>query len=62
MLLVAVFGVVFGVIVDRTKKKAVMVLSSMITLVTYLLAGALYLAFPESVLIFFFVPWFWVFY
>lgn len=61
MLLVAVFGVVFGVIVDRTKKKAVMVLSSTITLVTYLLAGALYLSFPESVLIDWGGPWFWVF-
>lgn len=61
MLLVAVFGVVFGVIVDRTKKKAVMVLSSMITLVTYLLAGALYLSFPENVLIDWGGPWFWVF-
>ena len=61
MLLVAVFGVVFGVIVDRTKKKAVMVLSSTITLVTYLLAGALYLSFPESVLVDWGGPWFWVF-
>lgn len=61
MLLVAVFGVVFGVIVDRTKKKAVMVLSSMITLVTYLLAGALYLSFPENVLVDWGGPWFWVF-
>ena len=61
MLLVAVFGVVFGVIVDRTKKKAVMVLSSTITLVTYLIAGALYLSFPESVLVDWGGPWFWVF-
>lgn len=61
MLLVAVFGVVFGVIVDRTKKKAVMVLSSTITLVTYLFAGALYLSFPESVLVDWGGPWFWVF-
>ena len=61
MLLVAVFGVVFGVIVDHMKKKAVMVLSSSITLSTYLLAGALYLAFPESVLVDWGGPWFWVF-
>ncbi|MET0297990.1 MAG: MFS transporter [Microbacterium sp.] len=61
MLLVAVFGVVFGVIVDHLKKKAVMVLSSMVTLITYLLAGALYLSFPESVLIDWGGPWFWVF-
>lgn len=61
MLLVAVFGVVFGVIVDRMKKKAVMVLSSVVTLSTYLLAGALYLSFDESVLIDWGRPWFWVF-
>lgn len=61
MLLVAVFGVVFGALVDRMKKKAVMVLSSTITLTTYLLAGALYLSFPESVLVDWGGPWFWVF-
>ena len=61
MLLVAVFGVVFGVIVDHLKKKAVMVISSMVTLITYLLAGILYLSFPESVLVNWGGPWFWVF-
>jgi DHA3 family multidrug efflux protein-like MFS transporter len=61
MLLVAVFGVVFGAIVDHMKKKAVMVLSSVVTLSTYLIAGALYLSFPESVLIDWGGPWFWVF-
>lgn len=61
MLLVAVLGVVFGVIVDHLKKKAVMVLSSVVTLTTYLLAGALYLSFPESVLVNWGGPWFWVF-
>jgi len=61
MLLVAVLGVVFGAIVDHMKKKAVMVLSSVVTLGTYLLAGALYLAFPEDVLIDWGGPWFWVF-
>ncbi len=61
MLLVAVFGFVFGAIVDRMKKKAVMVLSSAITLTTYLLAGALYLSFPEDVLVDWGGPWFWVF-
>lgn len=61
MLFVAVFGVVFGVLVDHMKKKAVMVISSLVTLSTYLLAGALYLAFPESVLIDWGGPWFWAF-
>jgi DHA3 family multidrug efflux protein-like MFS transporter len=61
MLLVALLGVVFGVIVDHMKKKAVMVLSSVVTLSTYLIAGALYLSFPESVLVNWGGPWFWVF-
>lgn len=61
MLLVAVFGVVFGAIVDHMKKKSVMVLSSVVTLSTYLLAGALFLAFPEDVLVNWGGPWFWVF-
>lgn len=61
MLLVAVFGVVFGAIVDHLKKKVVMVISSVVTLVTYLAAGALYLSFDESVLINWGGPWFWVF-
>ncbi|QCQ18191.1 MFS transporter [Microbacterium sp. RG1] len=61
MLLVAVFGVVFGAIVDHMKKKAVMVLSSLITLATYLLAGALFLALPASALIDWGGPWFWLF-
>ena len=61
MLLVALLGVVFGAIVDHMKKKAVMVLSSVVTLSTYLLAGGLYLTFPESVLVNWGGPWFWVF-
>lgn len=61
MLLVAVFGVIFGVIVDHMKKKAVMLLSSIVTTAAYLVAGALYLAFPESTLLYWQGPWFWVF-
>jgi DHA3 family multidrug efflux protein-like MFS transporter len=61
MLLVALLGVVFGAIVDHMRKKAVMVLSSVITLCAYVLAGALYLAFDESVLIDWGGPWFWIF-
>ncbi|WP_310790728.1 MFS transporter [Microbacterium sp. AG238] len=61
MLLVAVFGVVFGALVDHLKKKAVMVLSSLITLATYLGAGAVYLLFPEAVLVDWGRPWFWIF-
>jgi DHA3 family multidrug efflux protein-like MFS transporter len=61
MLLVAVFGVVFGVIVDHMKKKAVMMLSSIVTAAAYLVAGAMFLAFPESALLDWGGPWFWLF-
>ncbi len=61
MLLVAVFGVVFGVIVDRMKKKAVMLLSSIVTTTAYLVSGAMFLAFPESALLDWTGLWFWVF-
>lgn len=61
MLLVAVLGVVFGAIVDHMKKKAVMMLSSVVTLTTYVLAGMLYLLFPEDVLVDWGGPWFWLF-
>lgn len=61
MLLVAVFGVVFGVIVDHMKKKAVMLLSSIVTTTAYAVSGAMFLAFPESALLDWTGPWFWVF-
>ena len=61
MLLVAIFSMVFGTIVDRHRKHRVMVLSSVVTLVSFLVAGALYLAQPESVLLDIGGPWFWLF-
>lgn len=48
MLLVAMMSLVFGVIVDRRKKKWVMVLSSIITLVFYVLAGVGFLLHDEA--------------
>ena len=47
MLLVAVFSIAFGTIVDHNKKKTVMAGSSVVTFVMFLLAGLLYLLFPE---------------
>ena len=61
MLLVAVFGMIFGAIVDHFRKKTVMVASAVTTLVAYLAAGGLYLAIPESSLIDWTGPWFWAF-
>lgn len=61
MLLLAVFAMLFGTIVDRHRKHRVMVVSGIVTLVAFLIAGALWLAFPESALLDLGGPWFWVF-
>ncbi|HWI32600.1 MAG TPA: MFS transporter [Microbacterium sp.] len=61
MLLVALFSMIFGTIVDRHRKHHVMVFSSVVTLVSFLAAGALYLAQPESALLDIGGPWFWLF-
>ena len=61
MLLVAIFSIVFGTIVDHNKKKRVMVLSSIITFIMFSLAGVLYLLFPEERLVILSGPVFWLF-
>jgi len=61
MLLVAIFSMVFGTIVDRHRKYQVMVFSSLVTLVSFLVPGVLYLAQPESALLNIGGPWFWLF-
>ncbi|KRF20701.1 multidrug transporter [Nocardioides sp. Soil797] len=61
MLLTAGFGVLFGTLVDRHRKKLVMVGSSLVTLVTYLVAGGLWLSLGEEKLIDWGGPWFWLF-
>ena len=61
MLLLAVFGMVFGTVVDRHRKQRVMVASALITLTAFGIGGALYLAQPEPVLLDLGGPWFWLF-
>lgn len=61
MLLLALFAMVFGSIVDRHRKHRVMVFSSLVTLVAFSVAGGLYLAFPEAALLDLGGPWFWLF-
>ena len=61
MLLVAVFSMVFGTIVDRHRKQLVMVFAASVTLVAFGIAGVLYLLFPESTLLNIGGPMFWVF-
>jgi len=61
MLLVAIFSMIFGTIVDHNKKRNVMLASSAFTLGAYLLAGLFFVIFPESALINWSVPTFWLF-
>ncbi len=61
MLLVAIFSILFGTIVDRHKKKNVMVGSAIITLIAFMGAGLMYWAMPESTILDYTRPLFWVF-
>lgn len=60
MALLAITAVIFGVIVDRFKKKQVMVVSSVITTSAFLGAGALFVALPKERIIDLASPWFWL--
>ncbi len=61
MLLLAIFGMVFGTLVDRHRKIRVMVLSAVVTLAAFTFAGAIFLARPEAELLDLGGPWFWLF-
>lgn len=61
MLLVAMFAMVFGTIVDRHRKHRVMVLASLVTLVAFGFSGGLFLVFDEAALLDYRGPWFWLF-
>jgi len=61
MLLIAIFSIVFGTIVDRHRKRAVLVFSSAITTVAFVLAWLIFLWQPEQALLDFGGPWFWLF-
>ncbi|MET0735132.1 MAG: MFS transporter [Microbacterium sp.] len=61
MLLIALFGMLFGTLVDRHRKHRVMVLSAFVTLAAFLIAGAVYAAVGESATSDLGGPWFWIF-
>jgi DHA3 family multidrug efflux protein-like MFS transporter len=61
MLLVALFAMVFGTIVDRHRKHLVMIVAGLVTLTAFGIAGLLYMTFPESALLDLGGPWFWIF-
>jgi DHA3 family multidrug efflux protein-like MFS transporter len=61
MLLIAFLSLVFGTIVDHNKKKTVMLWASAFTLATYLLAGLIFVVFPDNELVNWMSPAFWIF-
>lgn len=61
MLLMAIFSIVFGTVVDHHRKKQVMVFSSIVTLVFFALAGIVYSLFDKSQLLDWTGPVFWLF-
>ncbi len=61
MLLVAVFSMFFGTLVDRFRKHRVMLLATVGTLAMFALSGIVYLLHPEAVLLDLRGPWFWIF-
>lgn len=61
MLLVAIFSMIFGTIVDNHKKKSVFIFSSVFTLVAFAIAGALYVIQPAERLLDITNPLLWTF-
>ncbi|WP_394250451.1 MFS transporter [Arthrobacter pityocampae] len=61
MLLIALSSISFGTLVDRHRKLAVMRFAAGVTLVMFLLAGAVFLVTPAASLLDLQQPWFWVF-
>ncbi len=61
MLMLALFAMLFGTIVDRHRKHRVMVLSGTITLVAFALAGVVYTAVGANEVVDLSGPWFWLF-
>lgn len=61
MLLVAIFSIIFGTIVDHNKKKKVMMFSSIFTLVAFALAGVVYVISSKTALVDWTSPLFWIF-
>ena len=61
MLLMAATGMLFGTLVDRHQKKRVIEISSIITAISFVLAGTIFYFIPATSLTNIADPWFWVF-
>ncbi|MFT4136350.1 MFS transporter [Microbacterium sp.] len=61
MLFVSLFSMFFGTLVDRFRKKAVMVWATLVALIVFALDAALFFAVGEAAIIDLGRPWFWIF-
>lgn len=61
MLFIAIFSMIFGTLVDRYRKRQIFVFSSVVTALAFLAAWGIYLLQPESAILDFGGPWFWLF-
>src|ERR1041384_3596323 len=61
MLLIAIFAMLFGTIVDRNRKHVGMIAASLITLTAFGVSGLLFLTLGERAILDLGGPWFWVF-
>lgn len=61
MMLVAIFSIVFGTVVDHHKKKHIFMFSSAFTMISFALAGIIYLTQPTENLLNIANPLFWLF-
>lgn len=61
MLLIAVFSIIFGTIVDHNKKKNVMVYASLYTMVAFAISGVMYMLLPKESLTDWTNVMFWLF-
>lgn len=61
MLLVAVSSLFFGTLVDHHRKKSIMLVSSIFTLVTYAIAGLIFILLPQDLIANLGSPAFWLF-
>lgn len=61
MLMLAFFAMLFGTIVDRHRKRDVLVGSSVVTMASFALAGLLYAVVGPAAIVDMSGPWFWLF-
>ncbi|MTB86762.1 MFS transporter [Aeromicrobium senzhongii] len=61
MLMLALFAMLFGTLVDRHRKRAVLVGSSLVTMASFAAAGALYAVVGPGAIVDMSGPWFWLF-